>query len=116
MDISAILGVIKRYQRFVTTQKRSVFLPNVPTINEFLPGFEVTAWNGIAAPKGTPAAIISKLNSEINAVFADPAISAKVTELGAEVFRAAPAERNAMLTADVAKWQKVVKFANIKPE
>src|SRR5215813_2069505 len=100
----------------VTTLKRSVFLPNVPTINEFLPEFDVTAWNGIAAPKGTPAAIISKLNSEINAVFGDPAISAKVTELGAEVFRASPAELNAMLAADVAKWQKVVTYANIKPE
>jgi tripartite-type tricarboxylate transporter receptor subunit TctC len=76
----------------------------------------VNAWNGIAAPKGTPAAITNKLNSEINAVFADPTISAKVTELGAEVFRASPVELDAMLTADVTKWQKVVKFANIKPE
>jgi len=100
----------------VTTLKRSVFLPNVPTINEFLPEFDVTAWNGIAAPKGTPAAIVNKLNSEINAVFADAAIAAKITELGAEVLRASPAQLNAMLTADVAKWQKVVKFANIKPE
>src|SRR5690349_10595685 len=100
----------------VTTLKRSVFLPNVPTINEFLPGFDVTAWNGIAAPKGTPAAIVTKLNSEINAVFADPAIAAKVTELGAEVLRASPAQLNTTLTSDVAKWQKVVKFANIKPE
>jgi tripartite-type tricarboxylate transporter receptor subunit TctC len=100
----------------VTTLKRSFFLPNVPTISEILPGFEVKAWNGIAAPKGTPAVIIDKLNSEINAVFADPAISAKVTELGAEVFRASPAELNAMLAADVAKWQKVATYANIKPE
>jgi len=100
----------------VTTLKRSVFLPNVPTINEFLPEFDVTAWNGIAAPKGTPAAIVNKLNGEINMVFADAAIAAKVTELGAEVLRASPAQLNAMLTADVAKWQKVVKFANIKPE
>jgi tripartite-type tricarboxylate transporter receptor subunit TctC len=100
----------------VSSLKRSVFLPNVPTINESLPGFEVTAWNGIAAPKRTPASIINKLNSEINAVFADPAISAKVTELGADVFRASPTELNAMVTADVDKWRKVVKFANIKPE
>jgi tripartite-type tricarboxylate transporter receptor subunit TctC len=100
----------------VSSLKRSVFLPNVPTINEFLPGFEVIAWNGIAAPKRTPASIINKLNSEINAVFEDPAISAKLTELGAEAFRASPTELNAMLTADVGKWRKVVKFANIRPE
>jgi len=100
----------------VSSLKRSVFLPNVPTINEFLPGFEVIAWNGIAAPKRTPASIINTLNSEINAVFEDPAISAKLTELGAEAFHASPTELNAMLTADVDKWRKVVKFANIKPE
>jgi tripartite-type tricarboxylate transporter receptor subunit TctC len=100
----------------VTTLKRSVFLPDVPTINEFLPGFEVTAWNGIAAPKRTPVPIVNMLNSEINAIFADQAIAAKLTELGAESFRASPSELNARLNAEVTKWQKVVKFAKIKPE
>jgi tripartite-type tricarboxylate transporter receptor subunit TctC len=100
----------------VCSLERSAFLPNVPSMSEFLPGFEANAWNGIAAPKGTPAAIINKLNTEINAVFADRALSTKVTELGADVFRASPSELSAMVAAEISRWGKVVKFANVKPE
>jgi tripartite-type tricarboxylate transporter receptor subunit TctC len=100
----------------VCSLTRSAHLPNVPSMSEFLPGFEANGWNGIAAPKGTPAAIITKLNSEINAVFAEPAIAAKVNELGAEVFRKSPAELAAQVASEVSRWEKVVKFANIRPE
>jgi tripartite-type tricarboxylate transporter receptor subunit TctC len=100
----------------VCSLKRAVHLPDVPSMSEFIPGFEANGWNGIAAPKGTPATIVNKLNSEINAVFAEPAIVAKVDQLGAEVFRKSPAEFAAQVAAEVSRWEKVVKFANIKPE
>jgi tripartite-type tricarboxylate transporter receptor subunit TctC len=100
----------------VCSLSRASHLPNVPSMSDFIPGFEANGWNGIAAPKGTPAAIVNKLNTEINAVFAEPAIAAKVNELGAEVFRKSPAEFSAQVTAEVSRWEKVVKFANIKPE
>lgn len=100
----------------VTTLTRSMFLPEVPTVNEFVPGFEAVAWNGIAGPKGIPTPIVSKLNSEINAVLSDPTFQAKVTELGAEVFRKSPAELAAQVAAEVSRWEKVVRAANIRPE
>jgi tripartite-type tricarboxylate transporter receptor subunit TctC len=100
----------------VCSLTRASHLPNVPSMNEFMPGFEANGWNGIAAPKGTPTAIVNKLNSEINAVFAESAIAAKVNELGAEVFRKSPAELSAQVASEVSRWEKVVKFANIKPE
>jgi tripartite-type tricarboxylate transporter receptor subunit TctC len=100
----------------VTTLTRSVFLPEVPSVSEFVPGFEAVAWNGIAGPKGMPDAIVNKLNAEINAVLSDSNFAAKVTELGAEVFRKSPAELKAQVASEVSRWEKVVKAANIKPE
>jgi tripartite-type tricarboxylate transporter receptor subunit TctC len=100
----------------VCSKTGSQHLPGVPRMTDFLPEFEAHGWNGIAAPKGTPEAIVNKLNSEINAVFAEPAIAAKVNELGAEVFRKSPSEFAAQVAGEVSRWQKVVKFANIKPE
>jgi tripartite-type tricarboxylate transporter receptor subunit TctC len=100
----------------VCSVSRSAFLPDVPSLSEFLPGFEAMAWNGIAAPKGTPAAIVNGLNNEIAAAFSDPRIAARITELGGEVYRALPAELTARVAAEVSKWEKVVKFASVKPE
>jgi tripartite-type tricarboxylate transporter receptor subunit TctC len=100
----------------VCSLTRAAHLPSVPSMSEFYPGFEANGWNGIAAPKGTPAEIVNKLNNKINAVFAEAAVIAKVNELGAEVFRKSPAELSAQVAAEVSRWEKVVKFANIKPE
>jgi tripartite-type tricarboxylate transporter receptor subunit TctC len=100
----------------VCSLRRSLFLPDIPSMSEFIPEFEAVAWNAIAAPKGTPASIVNKLSSEITATFAEPTTSARVNELGGEVYRASPAELAARLTAEVSRWQKVAKFANIKPE
>jgi len=100
----------------VCSLTRSVFLPNVPSMSEFLPGFEANAWNGIAAPKNTPATIVNKLNGEINAALAEPTLKARASEMGAEVFLTSPAELTSMVAAEVSRWEKVVKFANIKPE
>jgi tripartite-type tricarboxylate transporter receptor subunit TctC len=100
----------------VCSVKRSALLPNIPSMSEFLPGFEANGWNGIAAPKGTAAAIVNQLNSEINTALADPALVARITQVGAEVFRTSPAELASMVAAEVSRWSRVVKFANIKPE
>ena len=96
--------------------KRSALLPNIPSMSEFLPGFEANGWNGIAAPKGTPTAIVNKLNEEINAALLDPTLATRITELGAEAFRTSPTELASIVAAEVRRWEKVVKFANIKPE
>jgi tripartite-type tricarboxylate transporter receptor subunit TctC len=85
-------------------------------MSEFLPGFEANGWNGIAAPKGTPTAIVNQLNEEINAALKDPTLATRITELGAEAFRTSPTELASIVAAEIRRWEKVVKFANIKPE
>jgi tripartite-type tricarboxylate transporter receptor subunit TctC len=100
----------------VCSVKRSALLPDVPSMSEFLSGFEANAWNGIAAPKGTPAAIVNSLNSEINAALSDSKIAAKIIQSGAEAYLSSPAELSARVAAEVSRWEKVVRFANIKPE
>jgi tripartite-type tricarboxylate transporter receptor subunit TctC len=101
----------------VTTPERVDFLPGVPTVAEFLPGYEAFGWIGFGAPKGTPAAIIELLNKNINAAVADPAIKAHLTDLGGLVMPPnTPAEFAKFIAADTEKWVKVVKFANLKPE
>ena len=86
-------------------------LPEVPTIGEFLPGFEAAAWDGTCAPKGTPAAIVDKLNGAINAGLADPQLKAKIKDLGGETMPMTPAEFGKFLADETAKWAKVVKFS-----
>lgn len=100
----------------VTTAVRSAALPDVPTLAETLPGFEASAWIAIAAPRATPAEIVTTLNNEINAILADPGIKARAAELGATVFPGSAADLTAFLMAETEKWAKVVKFAGIKPE
>lgn len=91
-------------------------LPNVPTIAETVPGYTVTGWLGIGAPKNTPAEIVQRLNREIAAVLAEPGIQAKMAELGSEPFTSTPEEFAKFTAEDAEKWGKVVKAAGIKVE
>jgi tripartite-type tricarboxylate transporter receptor subunit TctC len=100
----------------VTSAARSELLPDVPTIGEFVPGYDATSWQGIGAPKNTPAEVIEKLHGEINAALADPAFKAHVDNLGYAVFPTSQGEFGNFIAADTEKWGKVIKTANIKPE
>ena len=101
----------------VTTPERVDFLPGVPAMAEFLPGYEAFGWIGYGAPRDTPAPIITVLNKGINDAVADPAIKARLTDLGGLVMPPnTPAEFAKFIAADTEKWVKVVKSANLKPE
>jgi len=101
----------------VTTKARLEALPDVPTVADFLPGYEASAWVGFGAPKNTPAAIIDMLNKEFNAAIADPAIKKRLAELGAVAMPPnSPADFAKYMADDAEKWAKVVKFAGLKPE
>jgi tripartite-type tricarboxylate transporter receptor subunit TctC len=100
----------------VTGATRVDVLPDVPTLGEFLPGFEATAWDGISAPKGTPPEIVDKLNGAINAGLADPALKAKIKDLGGETMPMTPAQFGKFLADETAKWAKVVKFSGAKAD
>jgi tripartite-type tricarboxylate transporter receptor subunit TctC len=100
----------------VTSATRLPWLPNVPALGDFLPGYEVTGWIGVAAPKNTPVAIIDRLNKEINAGLADPQIAARVADMASTVFIASPAELDKLVIEQTTKWSKVVQDAGIKAE
>jgi tripartite-type tricarboxylate transporter receptor subunit TctC len=100
----------------VTTAMRSPALPDVPTVAEFVPGYEASAWFGIGAPSGTPAEIIDRLNREINAGLADPKLRSRLVDLGGTVAAATPAEFAQFMADETAKWAKVVKFSGAKPD
>jgi tripartite-type tricarboxylate transporter receptor subunit TctC len=91
-------------------------LPDVPTVSEFVPGYEATAWWGIGAPKNTPADIIDKLNREINAGLADPKIRARFADLGGTAMGGSPADFGKLIADETEKWAKVVRAANMKVE
>ena len=98
----------------VTTATRSHTLPDVPTVGEFLPGYQSSAWFGIAAPKNTPAEIVQKLNTEINLALADPKIRAQLIGLGGTVLGGPPGNFGKLIADETEKWAKVIKFADIK--
>ena len=98
----------------VTSTTRSQVLPDLPTVADFLPGYEASAWYGIAAPRNTPADIVGKLNKEVNAVLADPAAKTRFTELGAILLPGSPADFGKLLADETEKWGKVVKFSGAK--
>jgi tripartite-type tricarboxylate transporter receptor subunit TctC len=100
----------------VTTAARMSDLPDVPPLAEFLPGFEASGWSGVCAPKGTPAAIITLLNREINAAIADPKFKQRVADIGGTSPGGSPADFAKFIADDTAKWAKVVKFAGIKAD
>jgi tripartite-type tricarboxylate transporter receptor subunit TctC len=95
---------------------RSDMLPDIPTVGDFLPGFEASVWAGIGAPRNTPAAIVDKLNREINAALADAKMRARIAELGATVMSMTPADFARLIADETNKWAKVVKFAGLKLE
>jgi tripartite-type tricarboxylate transporter receptor subunit TctC len=100
----------------VTTAARLDVLPNIPTVAEFLPGYEASGWLGVGAPKNTPAEVIDKLNKEISAGLADPKIKSRIAELGGAALGGSPAAFGKLVSDDTEKWAKVIKFAGIKPE
>jgi tripartite-type tricarboxylate transporter receptor subunit TctC len=100
----------------VTPAKRLDVFPDVPSVGEFLPGYEATGFAGIGAPKATPAAIIDMLNKELNAGLADAKIKARIEELGGTVVGGTPAEFGTIISDATEKWAKVIKFAGIKAE
>ena len=100
----------------VNSVARSDALPDVPTVAEFLPGYEASGWSGIGAPKNTPAKIVDKLNTEINAALADPNMKARLAELGGTAFVGSPADFGKLIADDSEKWGKVIRALNIKAD
>lgn len=100
----------------VTAATPSDALPGVPTVGAFVPGYDVTVWNGLAAPNGTPAETVEKLNREVNAALADAKVAGRLADLGYTVFPSSVADFSRLLVAETEKWGKVVKLAGIKPE
>src|SRR5262249_2913768 len=98
----------------VTSATRSPALPGIPALGEFLPGFEASIWNGLNAPRNTPAEIVEKLNREINAGLADPKLNARLAEMGATALPGSPADYAKLVVDETEKWGKVVRAANIK--
>ena len=100
----------------VTTATRSPELPDVPTVGETVKDYEASAWFGVGAPKNTPRDIVEKLNHEINAILAEPAMKTRIAELGGVAMTGSPAEFGAVVAAETEKWAKVVKFAGARVE
>jgi len=100
----------------VTTKERLASLPDVPTIGETVPGYEVSVWFGISGPKGIPPEIVAKLNAAVNAVLANPKVKERFHDLGGEVMPISPAEFGKLVADETAKWAKVVKSAGLKVE
>ena len=98
----------------VTSATRSEVLPDIPTVGDFVPGYEGTGWQGVGAPRNTPAAIIDKLNREINAGLADPRMKARIADFGYTVFASSPADFGTFIAAYTEKWAKVIKFSGAK--
>jgi tripartite-type tricarboxylate transporter receptor subunit TctC len=98
----------------VTSATRSEVLPDIPTVGDFVPGYEGTGWQGIGAPRNTPAEIIDKLNKEINAGLADPRMKARIADFGYTVFASSPADFSIFIAAYTEKWAKVIKFSGAK--
>jgi tripartite-type tricarboxylate transporter receptor subunit TctC len=99
-----------------TAATRSEALPDVPTVSEFVPGYEASGWFGIGTPKNTPTEIVDKLNNEINAALADPNMKARLAGLGGTALALSPADFGKLITDDTEKWGKVIRAANIKPQ
>ena len=100
----------------MTTATRSDALPDLPTISDFVPGYETSSWSGIGAPKDTPVEIVDKLNKEINAALADPKIKARLADLGSAPMPLSSADFGNLISESVEKWGKVIRTANIKAE
>jgi tripartite-type tricarboxylate transporter receptor subunit TctC len=100
----------------VTTASRAEVLPDLPTVGDFVPGYEASQWYGVGAPKNTPAEIVERLNKDINAALADPKMKARFADIGGEALAGSPADFGKLIAAETEKWGKVVRAANLKPE
>jgi tripartite-type tricarboxylate transporter receptor subunit TctC len=100
----------------VTTAMRSEALPDIPTVGEYVPGYEASSLYGVAAPSNTPAEIIDKLNREINAALAEPAMKARLADLGGIVLPGSPVDFGKLIAVETDKWAKVIRTGNIKPQ
>jgi tripartite-type tricarboxylate transporter receptor subunit TctC len=100
----------------VTTATRSDELPHIPTVAEFVPGYEASSWYGVGAPKATPAEIVEKLNKEINAALADPKLKAKLADLGGDVLVLSTSDFGKLIADETEKWGNVIRALNIKAE
>jgi tripartite-type tricarboxylate transporter receptor subunit TctC len=100
----------------VTTATRSEALPDLPTVGDFVTGYEASTWNGVCAPKNTPADIVDRLNREISAGLADPKLKARLAEMGAWVLPGSPADCGKLIADEIEKWGKVIRTGNIRPE
>jgi tripartite-type tricarboxylate transporter receptor subunit TctC len=100
----------------VTAETRWEGLPDLPTVVEFVPGYESSNWFGVGAPKATPAEIVDQLNKEINVALADPKMKARLADLGGTVLPGSPADFGKLIADEIEKWAKVIKFTGIKPE
>jgi tripartite-type tricarboxylate transporter receptor subunit TctC len=117
--VSASVGHIKAGKLralAVTTATRSEALPDVPTVGDFVPGYEASTFHGIAAPGNTPVEIVDKLNKEINVVLTEPKFKARLADLGATPLPGSPSEFGKLIADETEKWGNVVKFAGLKPE
>jgi tripartite-type tricarboxylate transporter receptor subunit TctC len=125
-QVQMMFGVITSSMEYIKADKlrplavssamRAPALPDLPTVGDFLPGYEASDWYGICAPRGTPAETIGRLNAEINAGLADPKLEARLADLGASVLPGSPAEFGKLIADETAKWGKVVRAAHMKPE
>ena len=100
----------------VTTTSRSPLLPQIPTVAEFVPGFEASAWFGLGAPRNTPRQIVDRLNREINAGLDDPKIKARLADIGFDALAGTPADFEKLIAEETEKWRKVVKFSGASPD
>jgi tripartite-type tricarboxylate transporter receptor subunit TctC len=100
----------------VTTATRGEVLPDLPTVGEFVPGYEASGWYGIGAPRNTQAEIIDILNKEINAALADPNMKARIADLGGTVLTGSPTDFGKLIADETDKWGNVIRAANIKPQ
>jgi len=100
----------------VTTVRHSAALPDLPTVGDFVAGYESSGWFGIGAPKNTPVEVIGKLNSKINTALADPKIKARLADLGATPLPGSPADFGKLIAEETEKWGKVIRVGNIKPD
>jgi tripartite-type tricarboxylate transporter receptor subunit TctC len=100
----------------VTIERRLDALPDIPTVGDFVPGYEASNWYGIGAPRNTPVEVIEKLNKETNAGLADPKIKARIADLGGSGLTGSPADFGRLIADETEKWGKVVKFVGIKAD
>jgi tripartite-type tricarboxylate transporter receptor subunit TctC len=99
----------------VTTAQRSELLPDTPSLAETVPGYEASTWFGVGVPRATSAEVVAKLNAAIDAAIREPAMTARLADLGASVFLSSPSEFQAFIAAEILKWTQVVRAAGIKP-